>query len=246
VVIRNHGAVNLHHPLSAAVLGLGAYLAFGRPRLRHWGATDEEVHERFPGDDLIAGAGHPSTMATSLPAPPGEVWPWLVQMGCDRAGWYSWDRLDNGGRPSADRIHPEWQDLVEGGRLLSVPSGATWFEAAIVDEPRTLVLRADIELPSGHAFDPTGPLPRAFSEGVWGFHLRPVESGIATRLVVRTWGRTAPQPLMKVVDVVLGEPAHAIMQTRQFEVLRRRVTEARSVSTSPMEHATEMAQGKST
>jgi len=85
------------------------------------------------------------------------------------------------------------------------------------------VLRADIELPSGHAFDPSGPLPKAFSEGVWGFHLRPFDGGASTRLVVRTWGRTAPQPLMKIVDLLVGEPAHAIMQRRQFEILRRRV-----------------------
>lgn len=216
----------MRRPLMTAALGLGTYLAFGRPRLRHWGATQDEVGRPYPGDHLIAGAGNPSTMAATLPAPPRAVWPWLVQMGCDRAGWYSWDRLDNGGRPSADRIHPEWQGLREGDRMLSMPSGATWFDVAIMDEPRTLVLRADIELPSGHAFDPSGPLPKAFSEGVWGFHLRPIENGTATRIVVRTWGRTAPQPLMKVVDLVLGEPAHAIMQHRQFEILRHRVTGA--------------------
>jgi hypothetical protein len=43
-------------------------------------------------------------MAAVLPAPQGKVWPWLVQMGGGRAGWYSWDRLDNNGKPSADRM----------------------------------------------------------------------------------------------------------------------------------------------
>jgi hypothetical protein len=239
--------MHLRRPLTIAGAGLGAYLVLGRPRLRQWGATPDEVGRAYPGDHLLAGARTPTTMAASLPAPPEEVWPWLVQMGCDRAGWYSWDRLDNGGRPSADRIHPEWQGLLEGDRMMSTPDGATWFTAAIVDEPRTLVLRADIELPSGHAFDPTGPLPRAFSEGVWGFHLRPIESGTATRLVVRTWGRSGPQPLMKVVDVCLGEPAHAIMQRRQLEILRRRVTEAKAlVPTIPLTPAAPVAQGKST
>jgi hypothetical protein len=213
--------MHLRGPLILAAVGVGTYLGAARPQLKRWGATDEEVAATYPGDDLVPGAGNPSTMATCLPAPPEEVWPWLAQMGCDRAGWYSWDRLDNGGRPSAETIHPEWQDLVEGGRMLSMPSGATWFTAAIVEAPTTLVLRADIELPSGKAFDPTGPLPKGFSEGVWGFHLRPVENHTGTRLVVRTWGRTAPQPLMTVVDLLVGEPAHGIMQHRQFHNLRR-------------------------
>lgn len=56
-------------------------------------------------------------MATTLPALPEQVWPWLVRMGFDRAGWYGWDRLDHGGRPSADRIVPEWQSLEVGQRL---------------------------------------------------------------------------------------------------------------------------------
>ncbi|HEY6689139.1 MAG TPA: hypothetical protein VI094_23345 [Propionibacteriaceae bacterium] len=53
-------------------------------------------------------------MAVTIEAPPERVWPWLVQMGYDRAGWYSWDRLDNGGRPSVDRIYPEWQEVKLG------------------------------------------------------------------------------------------------------------------------------------
>ncbi len=48
------------------------------------------------------------TMAATLPAPPEKVWPWLVQMGGDRAGFCSWDRLHHGGKPSADRIVPGW------------------------------------------------------------------------------------------------------------------------------------------
>src|SRR5690606_16683183 len=89
------------------VFAAGAYTALVRPRLLRWGATREEANASYPGDDLIAYPTAQSTMAVSLPAPPEEVWPWLVQMGCGRAGWYSWDLLDNGGRPSADRIVPE-------------------------------------------------------------------------------------------------------------------------------------------
>jgi proline iminopeptidase len=204
------------------LLVLGAVALVVRPRLMRWGATDEEAAAPYPGDDLLPDAESHSTMATTLPAPPEAVWPWLVQMGCNRAGWYSWDRLDNGGQPSADQIVPYWQELAEGDRLDSVPSGVTWFKVAKVDPPRTLVLRADLEVPSGRVFDPRGPRPSAYTEGIWGFHLSPLPDG-QTRLVVRTHGRGRPWLASKISDLVLGNPAHVVMQTRQFHNLRRRV-----------------------
>src|SRR6266540_4220396 len=100
----------------AVLLGLSAcaYALAVRPRLLHWGGTEEEVRRPYPGSDVVSGGERGATMAVTIDAPPSQVWPWLVQMGCDRAGWYSWDRLDNGGRPSAERIHPEWQGASGG------------------------------------------------------------------------------------------------------------------------------------
>src|SRR6185436_10437055 len=88
----------------AAVLGIAAYALVVRPRMLRAGATEAELAEQYPGADLIPGGRRGGTMATTIDAPPPAVWPWLVQMGCDRAGWYSWDRLDNAGHPSADSI----------------------------------------------------------------------------------------------------------------------------------------------
>src|SRR3954451_17644190 len=92
----------------AALLNV-AYRVALRPRLASWGATDEEARSSLPGDDVLSVGAPTSTMGITIDAPAADVWPWLVQMGCDRAGWYSHDRLDNGGRPSADRIVPDWQ-----------------------------------------------------------------------------------------------------------------------------------------
>ncbi|WP_040786530.1 hypothetical protein [Nocardia pneumoniae] len=200
--------------------GVGA-LAL-RHRMLHWGATPAEVAGEYPGDMLVPAPTGCSTMATTLEAPPEEVWRWLVQMGADRAGWYSWDRLDNGGRPSSTRIVPEWQELREGDRVNATVDGRMYFTVAIADRPTTLVLRSDLALPSGRPFDPRGPLPRMFTQGVWGFHLTELPGG-RTRLVVRTIGRDAPRPLMSVADFLLGQPAHLIMQARQFANLRRRI-----------------------
>jgi proline iminopeptidase len=207
------------------VLGLAAPAFYGRwvlPRLLTWGATAEEVSGSYPGDELVPDAEGSSTMATTLPAPPEKVWPWLVQMGVGRAGWYSWDRLDNHGEPSADRIVPEWQSLEEGRRLNATPDGQTWFTVAVLRPGRTLVLRSDLDLKAGHSFEyRAGPLPRAYLAGVWGFHLRPAPGG-GTRLVARTRGKGRPRAFTRVFDLV-GQPAHFVMQTRQFRNLRRRV-----------------------
>ena len=86
-----------------------AYAARVHPRLMRWGATDEEVTGGFPGAGLVPHGQRAATMAVTIDAPPGQVWPWLVQLGGDSGGWYSWDRLDNGGRPSATKVHPEWR-----------------------------------------------------------------------------------------------------------------------------------------
>ncbi|MCZ2526551.1 hypothetical protein [Streptomyces sp. HB2AG] len=203
---------------AAAVL----YAVLVRPRLLRCGATREEAGRALPGDGLVPGARSRTTMAATLPAPPVRVWPWPARMGCDRAGWYSWDRLDNGGRPSSTTLVPRWQDLAEGDRLHSVPGGRAWFTAAVVDPPRTLVLHACLSLPSGVPFDPAGPRPRAWTEGVRGFHLEPLPGG-RTRLLVRTVGRDEPRLPVRPVSVLFGEPAHLVMQRRQFRSLRARV-----------------------
>ncbi len=93
---------------------LAAYALWIRPRLLTWGAKPEEISRTHPTDELIPDPDNSVfTMATTLPAPPEKVWPWLAQVGVDRAGWYSWDRLDHWGVPSLDRIVPEWQSLGE-------------------------------------------------------------------------------------------------------------------------------------
>jgi hypothetical protein len=79
-----------------------------------WGATDDEVVARLPGDARVANARYRSTRAITIDAPPAAVWPWLVQVGCNRAGFYSNDLLDNLGRPSATTILPAFERLTVG------------------------------------------------------------------------------------------------------------------------------------
>lgn len=69
----------------------------------------DEARRPLPGDELVPSAKIRWTHGITIRARPTEIWPWLVQMGCRRAGWYSYDGLDNGGVPSAERIVPELQ-----------------------------------------------------------------------------------------------------------------------------------------
>ena len=89
-----------------AAVTVGVYLRFIRPWQLRWGATDEEVACSLPGDDVVQHATFNATRGVTIQARPEEIWPWVVQMGINRAGWYSYDWIDNLGRPSAQRIIP--------------------------------------------------------------------------------------------------------------------------------------------
>ena len=205
--------------LVAACGPVAAYAVGVRPALLRGSATEEEVAGPYPGADLVPGGKRGATMAATINGPPSRLWPWLVQMGCDRAGWYSWDRLDNGGAPSAERIRPEWQEIAVGDHLASSPSGNTWFEVAAVEPARFLALRASFDL-RGRRFDPAGPRPRSYTDSVWCFLLQELP-GERTRLVVSSYASARPRPLHAIIAFIFWEPAHWIMQTRQFANLKR-------------------------
>jgi hypothetical protein len=204
---------------------LAVYASVLRPRVQWLGTSHEERTATYPGDDLIPSGRRYGAMATTIAAPPEHVWPWLAQMGCDRAGFYSFDRLDNGGRASADRIHPEWQDLREGDRIASAPDASRWFDVALLVPERALVLRASLTVPAARNFDPAGGLPRAYSDSTWGFFLRPTVDG-HTRLVVTGTARGKPHAPIAAANWLFWDPAHWVMQLKQFAGLRRRAESA--------------------
>jgi proline iminopeptidase len=206
----------------ASIVGIAAsYALFVRPRMLRWGATDAEIAAEYPGRELIPGGYRGATMATTIDAPRERVWPWLLQMGYGRAGWYSWDHLDNWGHASAKELHPEWQDVSLGDKLPSMPDNRTWWEVAALEPERFLGLRASVSL-GGKPFDPRGPRPRYFTDSLWGFLLEDAPGG-KTRLVVSGYWALSPRWLLPIASVLLLEPSHWIMQMRQFANLRRLV-----------------------
>jgi len=92
-----------------------------RHRISRWGATDDEATRSLAGDEMVPDPGIASTRAIDIHAPAHVVWPWLVQMGWHRAGWYSYDMIDNDRTPSAERIIPRLQSLQVGDL---VPEGS--------------------------------------------------------------------------------------------------------------------------
>ena len=103
-----------------------------------WGATDQEVAMRLPGDDLVSGDRYLETRAITIDGRLKEVWPWLVQMGYGRAGWYSIDVIDNGGVPSAIEILPQYQGLEVGDRLPIAPNAG--FPVLAMEPVRSMIV----------------------------------------------------------------------------------------------------------
>lgn len=203
------------------ILGIatGIYTLTVRPRILRWGATDDEVKRPYPGADLIPNGSRSATMAVTINATPEEVWPWLAQMGTDRGGWYSWDRLDNWGRRSVEQIHPEWQSIKLGDRMSAMPDGSQWWDVAALEPGRFLALRMSLDL-RGRPFDPAGPQPRFFTDSTWCFLLEPLPDG-KTRLVESGYWEFQPRWLQPIMSVLFLEPEHWIMQIRQFANLKR-------------------------
>jgi hypothetical protein len=158
------------------------------------------------GDDIITDARAQLTHAAVIDAPPADVWPWLLQMGCQRAGWYSWDVLDNAGVQSARRIIPELQQLAVGDVLPARPTGDEGFEVRRIVPERALVLG--------------GASPRW--TGTWAFVLEPVgASANRTRLITRYRAAYPPSPRMSLLLPVLAA-VHAFMERKQLRSIKQR------------------------
>jgi hypothetical protein len=217
------------------VLGVAGYQLGFKPWRERWQADPEESADRLPGDDLVPDAQFMQTMALTIDAPPKAVWPWLVQMGYGRAGWYSYDSIDMLGNSSRELL-PELQEL-HVGQLLPVGPGIG-FRVEVLEPEHALVLYGDQQLfehaqwEVGETSDETpglkfvDALSRANMSDFavsWAFILEPIEGG-RTRLLERFRARRTPGPAAAVVGPLI-DVGHFLMTRRQMLGIRQRVEE---------------------
>jgi hypothetical protein len=166
-----------------------------RPALRRWGATPQERTRRLPGDPEDPSL-FVTTRAVTVAAPAEEVWRWLVQIGADRGGFYSYDWLENLAGcdlESADQVRSEWQERTPGDLLYMTPAMAT--RIADVDPPRALVIEN------------------------WGAYVIEPIDGRSCRLLARS---RASRDLGGLAYVLLIELPHAIMERKMLLGLKER------------------------
>lgn len=170
--------VLLAAPVVAAAAASIAWLATGGPRLL--GASASETRRRLPGDDLFDGDVVQADRACTLDGPPDRVWPWIAQLGQEKAGFYSFEALENliGCQiHGATEIRPEWQDVEVGDSFRLHPDVALRV-TEVASGSHLLVSSLGAAAPGNMEFDFT-----------WLFHLEatphPATGLPATRLHVR-------------------------------------------------------------
>ena len=196
-----------------------------------WGATEEEVQRSLPGDDLV-----PHTKAgVTIQAPAIQVWPWLVQIGCRRAGWYSYDLLDNGGIPSADRIIDTYQHIEIGDAVPFTPDGNMGFPVAAIEPGRALVMGGTMNTSTGEDADPNDPELETYLSGAIILFIYELDSQ-TTRLIYRMpldWNSGWRNALMYRGFL---EPVSFVMARKTLLGIKRRVqaSQAHAIAESPI------------
>jgi hypothetical protein len=208
--------------------GLGAYVLFFRPWQHRWGATDEEVMRTLPGDELVPHAAIVETRVVTVKATPAAIWPWLVQIGQGRAGYYSYERLENLAglkMKNAEGINPDWQHLQVGDILPAEPGG-TGFKVLALEPERALVLGGR-EGDTG-VFEGFTQMFPAFS---WAFVLVPLDSE-HTRLISRWRGLSRPSFWNRLTGIFF-EPIEFLMTSRMLLGIKKRAEQAGEFAEKP-------------
>jgi hypothetical protein len=180
--------------------------------------ASREDDRALPGDELLPDAGGQLTHGITIAATPEKIWPWLVQMGCERAGMYSIDLLDNGNERSAREIHPELQRIHVGDVLPATPEGDAGFEVLAKDEPRALILGGLYDVGADEQIAFASPRPARYWQVTWAFVLEPLDA-TTTRLHVRARGAF---PASGRLHASWIRPVHALMETAQLRHLAAR------------------------
>ncbi len=170
--------------VAAGAAALAAYHYLLRPWHTRWGATEEEAERHLPGDELLPEAKLSVTHAVTVSAPASAVWPWLVQLGQGRGGFYSYTWIENlleADIQNTDRVLPEHQSLKVGDQI-PLAKGGFGIPVAILEPQRVLVLHGDTRMGDSPFPDMK---PGDYLATMWGFYLD--ESPDETTRLVERW-----------------------------------------------------------
>ena len=179
-----------------AVFVVAVYVTILGPWHRRWGATLEEASAAMPGDEILRSDAPSTTRAVTIDAAPHDVFPWLVQIGYGRGGWYSYDWIDNDGRSSARSIDPALQELAVGDMIEMMPGFG----------PVVQAIEPDRYIVSGNETDS------------WCLFLEPTSDG-GTRLISR-WRQDWQKSLGTYAWIAIVDPGAFLMEQKMLRTIR--------------------------
>jgi len=203
------------------------YILKKRDDNNKWGATEEEYLSELPGDDLIPDQVREHTRAITIRASADKIWPWLVQMGRDKAGFYSYESIEKCFGleiKTSTEIIPEFQNLKEG-EWIAISEDGFGFEVNEMMENEYLVL---LSRPS-KITDGEGEIEEYSgwdNESSWAFILRKVDDNLS-RLIIRTRIGKKDGVSDKLFYHFLLEPGHFIMERKMMLGIKERVERQR-------------------
>lgn len=201
---------------------LAAYVGLIRPWISRWNATDDELLKTQPGDEIIP---HPllnTTRSVLIQAPAEKVWPWVLQIGYGRGGFYSYDQLERAagleGLRSATRIDPALQKLKQGDTIHISP--VTPMTVEVLKRNRAMVLHVLMSPFTAQPLDPRNP-PQPWMDWTWSFLITPLNE-YACRLASRVRAVYAPYFLLWPLVALGIEPAAFIMDRKMLLTIKER------------------------
>jgi proline iminopeptidase len=192
------------------------------------GATHDEARRSLPGDDLVPSPKSGYTQAITIGAPKSEVWPWLVQIGYKRAGWYTHDFLHrlvgiagcvDDERCSAKRIIPELQDLAPGD-VIEIAPGMGYAVVALEPE-QAMVLQSILDTSKWESVASEDPLPEKYLRSSWVWFLEEMGPK-TTRLIVRVRNDHDPGLMSTMSTNISNVLGRRVMQPKTLRVLKQR------------------------
>jgi hypothetical protein len=209
--------------LVTASVGLGAYLFVIRPWFLHWGTSASEIRQIWPGDELSPRPGYVATRAVTIQAPAESVWRWVVQVGQDRAGFYSYSWLENiflADMHNADRTVEEWQTRNIGDTVWLARKdryrGMARLTVALLTPNRAMVMVSPIDYQRISAGESAG--------GSWAFILTAVDPR-TTRLILRSRSGQSGSIWRMAYNYFVFDPAHFIMERKMMLGIKHRAEE---------------------